>query len=465
MIQSLYPYIILLMGIILYYKKPLWVVFYWLMIPCVVLPLFTFLTFSVSKDVMTQMVNSTFVGTRNLFLVLLVLSFIKRGEFPKMYRLLLMLGIISLYFMFHSTIFLSGFGILWGNISEVVSQILPLLYFYNERKHLPSVNSLFKFIVVLLGIELFCVLLNSFGLYFYLSAYVPDFTVSETGRIVFDDESLISGTFTRYNAMANYITTIYLFVALEYFANKSITKKHFYFLSFVVGVIILLSGAKMSVAIWALTIIGGTMFFPKGNKSILVSSIVGFLLVFTFLKSFDFLGKDVSDNEGLNRVVNGLASFVQSDKDDDQSTVGLSSYLLDNFLYDGFFLGNGLTKMGEMAYGNWGSCTLTHFRADARMAYNLVEFGIVGFVLYFIFFFSTCTTLNRRLKYKNKKKIWFCFLYFFILTVTEPGFFDRTCFPMLFLYLCVCLLPQKRKRAKNANLIDYKNETNSTAVI
>ncbi len=147
---------------------------------------------------------------------------------------------------------------------------------------------------------------------------------------------------------------------------------------------------------------------------------------------------------GIDRQLNGLASFVQSDTDDDHSTVALSTYLLNNYFDRSPLLGSGLSYKGEFAYGNWGNCTLTLFRADARIAYMIVEYGIIGFLLYFTVFISIFIHLSKKIAKEDGVKLLFCFVYYILLTITEPGFFDRLCFPLLFVYV-FCVLSPKHK--------------------
>ena len=98
-------------------------------------------------------------------------------------------------------------------------------------------------------------------------------------------------------------------------------------------------------------------------------------------------GNNPNLNAGINRQIEGLTTFAQSDKDEDNSTIGLSLYLLNNYFHKAPLTGNHLSYKGELAYGNRGMCTLTHFKADSRIAYQIVEFGIIGSFLYLCFFF------------------------------------------------------------------------------
>ena len=62
--------------------------------------------------------------------------------------------------------------------------------------------------------------MNLGGIYIYLPFYIPYIDISATGSLNIVDisaENLVSGTFARYNSLANFLTTIFLFISLEYY--------------------------------------------------------------------------------------------------------------------------------------------------------------------------------------------------------------------------------------------------------
>ena len=160
-----------------------------------------------------------------------------------------------------------------------------------------------------------------------------------------------------------------------------------------------------------------------------------------FLSQLDISSpQSITEYDGINRQVRGLASFVQSkkDEDDDHSTFGLSTYLLENYFIDGFLFGNGRENEGEFAYGNKGVVTLENFHNDALLAYIIVEYGIFGFCLYMFFFSSICSFLKSRVPKEERKKITLCFVAYFLLTIVDAGLFDRLNFTLVFFYsLCI----------------------------
>lgn len=84
----------------------------------------------------------------------------------------------------------------------------------------------------------------------------------------------------------------------------------------------------------------------------------------------------------------GFLNLGNSDKGSTNSTFDLSIYLLDQCFDTGVVFGNGYAERGDFAYGTFGAVSLDNFVADARIAYLLVEYGLLGVSLYMITFFS-----------------------------------------------------------------------------
>ena len=160
---------------------------------------------------------------------------------------------------------------------------------------------------------------------------------------------------------------------------------------------------------------------------------------------------------GANRIASGLSSFSQSDKDDDHSTVALSYYLLENYWGESPIFGNNLSQKGDLAYGNFGSCTLSNFQADARLAYVMVENGFVGFCLYFFFFLTFFFMPLPQVKKANHVKLYVSFAYFVLLTITEPGLFDRNILPLFFIYVYTFLMKRNNRLDLLVKLLRIRN--------
>lgn len=293
--------------------------------------------------------------------------------------------------------------------------------------------------------------------YVYLTYYIPYEYELGTGEFFVREENLVMGSFTSFNKLGNFLTTIYLFVALEYFSKDRMPTFLFYSFSLVVFIIIILTGARMSLVLFGLSFIISNVLYWKRHKLMLVSTLGLIIVSYTFLLAFDIqYANTFTDNDGINRQLGGLAKFVQGMEEDeeDTSTLSLSTYLIDNFFLNAPLMGNGLSYRGEFAYGNHGTVTLTNFINDSRLAYVLVEFGLIGFMVYAFYFGSIASFLTHRVERKERVKIKVAFLYFILLTIMEPGFFDRSNFPLVYVYaLCVLSATANVGRFQESNVI------------
>lgn len=435
---------LLILGLIIYTKRPQWVFFYWFSLEPIFLPFSSIITQSFTHEQFYEITNHLKVFGRNYFFILILLEWIKHPhKIPKIPEIYKSTTILMIYLIFTNIISHFSLEILWGYFSEIISLILPLLFLLMKKDAKPSISQIILYFKILLSIEIIAVILNLFHIYVYIPLYFPKILTTFNGEMIeVDNSSLVSGTFSRFNALANCLTTLYLFICLEYYSKINMKSYKFHIITFIFFLIIILTGAKISLVLFAFIYLSCCTYYFK--KHIMTFIIAWSITIITsiFLLSFD--GTEKSSNAGVNRQIEGLASFAQSEKDEENSTIGLSFYLLNNFFQKSPLIGNHLSYKGELAYGNRGLCTLTHFRADSRLAYQIVEFGIIGFFLYLCFFFSIFLFLLRKVSKQEKIKLIICFLYFFLLTTTESGLFDRINLPLIFLY-ALCILTPKIK--------------------
>lgn len=179
--------------------------------------------------------------------------------------------------------------------------------------------------------------------------------------------------------------------------------------------------------------------WEKHRKELLLSiSLFAFIITF-FIALSNFVLEN-SSIEGLNRTMEGFLSLVNSDKGSTNSTFDLSIYLLDQYFDTGGVFGNGYAERGDFAYGTFGVVSLNNFVADARIAYLLVEYGLLGFSLYMITFYSFFSDMKTRKDFTNcRTKLFVCYCYYFVLSLTEAGFFDRIFLPYMFIFAFTCL--------------------------
>lgn len=423
------------LGLVIYYSRPKYIVYYWISLYPIVLPLFCLGALVLDRELFYALEHATFTGGRNFFFLLVLLELLKKKEFPSLGRIFPFFFIIVLYLFIHAFLLHPNEMNIWPDVSELLSQLLPLIFFVQRKDLLPPVNKVFKFICFIVVIQIICAILELNGIHVYLTFFIPYIEDLGNGYLSVYEKAGIRGSFPGTAGFANFVTTIFLFISLEYFSKKRISSLFYCILSVVFFLLILLSGVRACLALFMIIIFVGSSLFIKKNLSFFVVSVA--LLVFSslFLLSLDpVVARNLTPYDGINRQLAGLTTYRQADNDSEMGTLFLSSYLIDNYWEKSPIIGNGLIYKGEYAYGSFSTVNLVNFRADSRLALILVEYGIVGLLLYLLFFYSIINYLNRSLDRQNRKKMLACYLFFLLVTIVDPGFFDRLCFPMLYVY-------------------------------
>lgn len=376
---------------------------------------------------------------RNLFLFIILLEYLKKRKIPLIGRAYHVLALLSLYILIQGLILHPDVISIWPELSALLSLILPLILMLMRPDMLPNPTSLFKFMGVLLLIQVIGALLNINGIHTYLTFYIPYDYLLDNGELYSGEEGLAMGTFPSPVFLSNFCTTLFLFVSLEYFSDKIIFRKQYFVVAIVIVFLVIVSGIRVSIVLYFLILWLCCLLYIKKHSVMLISITLIGLISYILLLSIDIKNLDSGEeNAGILRQISGLAKAVQASETTETGTTGLTAYLIDNYFGRSPIIGNGLSYKGQYAYGNFRTVALTNFKADARLAFILVEYGIIGAFLFLLYFFSILLFLNTKVAKYEKKKLFICFCYYFILTIVDPGFFDRLNFPLMFLYaLCV----------------------------
>lgn len=424
--KYLYIFLTFIFGYFLYLKKPNVLCIYWLSLQPIVMPLFVLLF---ARDLDTESFDKLYfsypVGVNYLFILILLLELTQK-QLPKfeVKSILLPIALLVLFLIIQGLFTHFSLPSIVRNSILAFNTVCPLLLLILDEKFRPNSIALRKFVIFVVGLQVVFCILNVFGITIY-----PLLNQEESFA-----NHLISGTFGRYNHMTNYLTTLYLFIIYDYYEKKGISDFYFLLLSAVIGVIVLFSGARMSLVLLIFTFF---MFFFVYKRHHIWKLLILFVFLFVgwkFLMQSEVVSnKEADEGTGMERNIAGLSSFIQNDLDDDDSTVSLSFYLL-AFYFNNPVLGNGYAYMGEDAYVVNSSINQSAFMADARIAYMIVEYGIVGVFLYVIMYLGIYKSLTNYSTDGDKRFYKMAFLYFFICTLTEGGFFDIGLFPMLYIY-------------------------------
>ena len=358
-----------------------------------------------------------------LMLLLFCISYIKENNSKSLRGIILPL-ILLVSFLFIQNLNV-GFrvGTLYANIINVLWNIAPFTLLLINKKIRPGRKDLIEYICYFVYIQLsFCALnLIGFRIYGDLSEGFSD--------------SLICGTFSRYNHMANYLATFFLILSHEYFNNKGICREKYYLLALLIGLLIVMSGSRVTFVLYFLT---AFYFFCLyyGKKTVILSSIAIVMLFSTFIIGNDsFYGQNADEGTGLTRNLIGIIDLANSDDFSEGNTLSLSAFLVLT-RFDSPLTGNGKVFRPDKFYIHPLNAEYDEnvFRTDARLAFMLVEYGIIGLFLFaylFITMFKVCRTNSN---IHDNAFYWGAGLYFFLFSLTDNGFWDIVQFSVIFIY-------------------------------
>lgn len=410
MIQAIILYsVIFFMGLVVYILKPRMLFIYWMFVQPVLVPIVLYLFPINVFDIFFSIYDQTYRALALLFLFVMINEILK-GHKLRCKELMFYAAILVFY------LFLIQYpNVNFNNITMIFCYIAPCILLSMNKNLCPEKEIILKAIVFLIILQgVFC-LLN-----------VTGFTVYSVSRQI-GDSKYLQGTFPRYNHMTNVLTTIFAILAFELFGEKK-KKNIVRLMAVVVGLIVCFSGAKMSVAqyFYVLTVCV-LLYARKYFVQTLLSVLIFMLIVPTIFSSLKKI-----DSDGFSRIVDGFTEIADSKNKGEVSTVALSSYLLTR-KFDNPIFGNAYEGKNDMAY-NYNNCTLSVFKSDARIAFIIVDYGLVGLFLYMLFFMKSYNYCVQGISQANKRKIMFLFLSLILQTITDKGLFDPTIFPYLFIY-------------------------------
>lgn len=418
---------LLVVGIILYSYRPQYFFLYWLAIQPYILPVL-FILFK--DDLMPMMDNylpNLYFGYPylfcDLFLLFVFVIYVKDNSEREPFKVIVRSLLYLLIFLSIQNV-LIGFrpGILYINVINVFENIAPFFLILINKDVRPKRDSFIHFIIVFVYIQLFFSLLN-----------LADYRIYKdvTGL---SDDNLIQGTFTRYNHMANYLAIFFFILTYEYYMCKRLNVKTYYFMGFLIGFLITISGSRMNFILFAFTFF--YFFCFSHGKKVAVLTSIGAASLFSIyvIGNETFLGQKDWEGTGFERNLIGVIDLANSDDLSEGSTLALSAYLLiDKF--NSPVIGNGKAYRGENFYGHltdtWNE---NIYRTDARLAFMLVEYGIVGLFLFLLLYaaiFKSCFLFGEE---KQKSLYWGAFFYFILFSLTDNGFWDHVVFSVLFIY-------------------------------
>ena len=366
------------------------------------------------------------------YLLIFLLQIGRKGKkILKAKRLLISFVVLSFFFLIHSCVTHFDAQSIYLNIKSIIYLLLPMFVMIMDEKTRPNPKQLYIVALFILIIETFFVFLNYSGIRAYIAWYqaVIEFPEGAT---------LATGTFLGSPRLADYTATLFCFFSVDFFSRRKIPGWQYLFIVFLCVICMLASGIRTPLAV-SVIVVGLTVFlYGKQYRLLLIVLLLVGYSGLSWLGTYQ--GGELTNNDGVNRVVEGLTSFTQSKKDkvDDRSTLRLSGKLLDEYFYRAPILGNGRASLGHGAYPIADHVSdVSDFKADARLAFMLVEYGLVGFFLYFLLYSNIFKYFSNRLIVKDKRRSIIIFTYFVILSLTGSGLWDQNLFPYTYLYFSI----------------------------
>lgn len=436
---AFYKYLIIVLGLIIYKVRPNWLMLYWILFFPLIFPFYVNYMNIYESDSFREAINSTQGSLCNLSILIVVYEILVNHARIRLANIKGPLIALVFYLIIHNVLTHFSLPIIIDNIRMLLVPIAPICLMKISPQTIPNIKTAYIMTLVIVTIQLVWCILELNGIYPFVYFYLGHSAIGE---------NLVAGTFHRFNAMSNFLTTIFLIFSIDYYSNHRIKTSVYFIVSFAILAMILMSGAKMSIIMFFFILLATSVFL--GNMKQKMKYLLCFLCLFLI---FNNLFNTIINTEGVERINEGFSNIIKSGSKD-ENTLSLSWYLLDNYFGQSPLIGHGLSWKGEYAYGT--SYEITFFKADARMAYTIIEYGLFGLILFLTFF----TKLIRYFAINSaihKTIIKITITYLLILTITEGGFFDINVLLPIFVYFYLILYQRNNEYAQKLNRLSKKH--------
>lgn len=417
---------IAVIGLVVYYWRPRWLFLYWMITLPFLKPIVCLMAGVSDVEETSSLVHGGYFLYLYIWVVLDSLL-LRRRRVPQMRTVYVMMAVLVFYFLFHAFATGGGLSTAYYNIKSVLEIALPLIVFSINPKTQPDIKELYGLIWILFIVETLAVIMNIMGFRFYAATYQ---------HMIFYNETMMTGTFPFSQLFGNYITTVFLFICIDFFSTKRISSWAFLILSIMALFCILSAGSRMCISLAMIGIFLSVFIYQRHHRFLLATLIIGGYFGLTAIANFK--GGDISSNEGINRIVNGLATFSQSQRGEveDNSTVSLSSKLLESYFFKSPLIGNGISAEGNDYSLDIDSRTndLRHMKADARLAFTLIDIGLIGLIIYLLYFHQIFKYMGLKMRPYYRKSLYVSFVFFLLFSITESGFWDAYAYPIVYIY-------------------------------
>ena len=186
----------------------------WLITEPIILPIVVFFMGITDADESQQIIWTMFYNFNRAFLFILIYEIIKKRFHPtgNFKSLLSSLFALSVYFVIHNILTHFDLIIIKEHVFSAIYSITPLAVFI-KKESWPKLKYLLCVAIFVIIVQVVWLQLNQNGIFAYIYLY------GELAKGV-EDVWFMSGTFMRANAMADYISLIYLFITIDFFFRR-----------------------------------------------------------------------------------------------------------------------------------------------------------------------------------------------------------------------------------------------------
>lgn len=417
----------LILGFVIYAKKPGFLPCYWLILSTLALPIVANLGHATSMDD----VNATYgIQSRALLLlfgICLLLSYkttmvtIKKLSLP-IFIAFCLVFIRIVWTGYHNSN-MSIIDIVYDERYYFFTLIVPVFMYSLKRTTLRQIGIT---LVVITLVEIIFALLNHY-LNFHLYSF--HYFTNDIMKDVFT-----SGTFRRFSVLAAFLGIVQVFVATSFFIKREIKLKTFLFMTISVGIIVAMTGSRTGFYAFLLANILPLLLNYRTNKKyVLGASFLAFLLVaYIFTLSVTLTTKD-ADN-GIDRILYGMVEKTNKKSADyGEGTDNMTYELIGKYATINP-LGNGLSANcnPSIAY------KMNHVQDDCALAYIIVDKGWLYALFCLLYFICLYKTLTKSLPDKARQSVAVIFFITAIMSVTDEGIFNMVNLTLVFLFAYWC---------------------------
>ena len=432
--KSLLYIVFILLGLIVYKRKPNYFMIYWLSARAFLFPIFLFIFHFNTLD-SSEVYNLYYSQAAPLIYVMAIIMLLTifKSHFLDFGRIKTPLIVLVSFIIIQNILVGFDVGALSKSIKELMFLVITTLTLCSSVNIRPQQSTLIKFIILFICIEAVFCFLNTQGIRLYNNFEQNDW-----------EDNLISGTFPRYSHMTNFLTTFYLILAISYYGFNIISKRIFYFVTLLLAAIILASGAKISVILFFFVIGSCIVIYERKNVFKLV--IFGVIIcISTIMLVGKYNNTNMDQSIGIERNITGLVDLF-SNRSTDGNTLSLSEMVLIS-CNNNPTIGNGMANRESSIY-DFDSYPESIIKADARLAFMFVEYGVIGCLL-FIFLFCGIFKTNMLKSSMKDRKVWLIItIYYILFTFTESGIFDSNMLTILSVY-ALCIKDNKKVDINN----------------